>query len=72
MLSREEYNEKLERNQFTRTIMRSEPKYICPKCGGGMRQDLTGMGSEVLACYPPIYRNRYECDNCQFSEWLNS
>ena len=70
--NREDYIKELENNRLTETIMRSKPKYKCPKCGGGMRQDLSGMGSEVLTCNPPIYRNRYECDSCEFSEWLES
>lgn len=70
--NREDYIKELKNNKLTETIMRSKPKYKCPKCGGGMRQDLSGMGSEVLTCNPPIYRKRYECDSCEFSEWLES
>lgn len=36
----------------------SEPKYICPKCGGGMCRDNT----KVLTSYPAKYE--YVCDNC--------
>lgn len=36
----------------------SEPKYICPVCGGGMCRD----NSKVLASYPPKYE--YRCNKC--------
>lgn len=36
----------------------SEPKYQCPKCGGGMcRNEML-----VLASYPPKYE--YKCNKC--------
>ena len=36
----------------------SEPKYLCPKCGGGMcRNEMV-----VLASIPPQYE--YRCDKC--------
>ena len=42
----------------------SEPKYICPKCGGNVRKNL----SIVLTTYPPKYE--YMCDSCGYSENL--
>lgn len=41
----------------------SEPKYICPKCGGGMcRNEMV-----VLASYPAQYE--YKCDKCGHVEY---
>lgn len=41
----------------------SEPKYICPKCGGGMcRNEMV-----VLTSYPAQYE--YKCDKCGHVEY---
>ena len=41
----------------------SEPKYICPKCGGGMcRNEMV-----VLTSYPVQYK--YKCDKCGYVEY---
>ena len=41
----------------------SEPKYQCPKCGGGMcRNEMV-----VLTSYPPQYE--YQCDKCGYVEY---
>lgn len=41
----------------------SEPKYQCPKCGGGMcRNEML-----VLASYPPKYK--YKCNKCGHVEY---
>lgn len=42
----------------------SQPLYICPKCGGKVRQYL----GVVLTSYPP--KHRYECSNkdCDYFE----
>ena len=41
----------------------SEPKYICPKCGGGMcRNEMV-----VLTSYPPQYE--YSCNKCGYVEY---
>lgn len=42
----------------------SAVKFDCPKCGGGMRKDLT----VVLTSYPPRYI--YQCDKCKHIEHL--
>lgn len=41
----------------------SEPKYICPKCGGGMcRNEMM-----VLTSNPPKYE--YRCNKCNYTEY---
>lgn len=41
----------------------SEPKYICPKCGGGMcRNEIM-----VLTSNPPQYE--YRCNKCSYIEY---
>jgi hypothetical protein len=40
----------------------SEPKYICPKCGGGMCKN-----NMVLASNPPQYK--YQCNKCGHVEY---
>lgn len=51
-----------EYRKFAEGIMKqkewSEPKYICPECGGGMCRNET----YVLASYPPQYQ--YQCNKC--------
>lgn len=42
---------------------RSEPKYICPKCGGGMCKNET----MVFASNPPQYK--YQCNKCGHVEY---
>ena len=68
MLSREEYITKLEEEREQRNREYSKPKYICPKCGGGMRKNLRY--GEVLTTYPPIYKDFYKCDTCGFEETI--
>ena len=46
----------------------SDPKYACPKCGGGMRKNL--QHCICLASYPPQYRYTYKCDKCDYTEEL--
>ena len=46
----------------------SAPKYECPKCGGGMCQNLEG--GIMLTSNPPIYKNEYGCNNCYYVEYL--
>lgn len=41
----------------------SEPKYQCPKCGGGMCKNMM----IVLASYPEQYV--YKCDKCGHIEY---
>ena len=41
----------------------SEPKYQCPKCGGGMRRN----EMVVLTSYPAQYE--YQCDKCGYVEY---
>ena len=41
----------------------SEPKYQCPKCGGGMRRN----EMVVLTSYPAQYE--YQCDQCGYIEY---
>jgi hypothetical protein len=41
----------------------SEPKYICPKCGGGMCKNET----MVFASNPPQYK--YQCNKCGHVEY---
>ena len=41
----------------------SEPKYQCPKCGGGMHRN----EMVVLTSYPAQYE--YQCDQCGYIEY---
>ena len=41
----------------------SEPKYVCPKCGGGMCRHET----VVLTSNPPQYE--YQCNQCGYIEY---
>lgn len=41
----------------------SEPKYQCPKCGGGMCRD----NSKVITSYPSQYE--YKCNKCGHIEY---
>lgn len=61
--SAEEYRDMAEKSAFYFQEQWSEPKYRCPKCGGGMRKDLT----KVLTSLPPKYE--YECDKCGHVEY---
>ena len=45
------------------TCQWSEPKYQCPKCGGGMRRN----EMVVLTSYPAQYE--YQCDKCGYVEY---
>ena len=59
----EEYKEagRLFASQLTRQW--SEPKYQCPKCGGGMCKNLM----VVLTTYPSQYE--YQCDKCGYIDY---
>ena len=46
----------------------SDPIYPCPKCGGGMRQNM--FGGRVITAFPPIRQNEYQCDKCGFNEFI--
>lgn len=41
----------------------SEPKYQCPKCGGGMRRN----EMIILTSYPAKYE--YQCDKCSHIDY---
>lgn len=56
--SAKEYSEMANKAAFQFTAQWSEPKYQCPKCGGGMRKNLM----VVLTSYPAQYE--YQCDKC--------
>lgn len=61
--TRDEYAEEL--NSFKHAFVEwSEPKYICPKCGGNMRRNEV----RVLTSNPP--KRLYQCDKCAFTEFL--
>lgn len=56
--SAKEYSEMANKSAFQFTARWSEPKYQCPKCGGGMcRNEMV-----VLTSYPAQYE--YQCDKC--------
>ena len=56
--SAKEYSEMANKAAFQFTGQWSEPKYQCPKCGGGMcRDEMT-----VLTSYPP--QRKYQCNKC--------
>lgn len=44
----------------------SEPRFKCPKCGGGMRKNL----QEICTSLPPKYE--YRCDTCGLVTFLNN
>ena len=56
--SAKEYSEMANKIAFQFTGQWSEPKYQCPKCGGGMCKNLM----VVLTSYPTQYE--YQCDKC--------
>lgn len=56
--SAKEYSEMANKIAFQFTAQWSEPKYQCPKCGGGMCKNLM----VVLTSYPAQYE--YQCDKC--------
>lgn len=56
--SAKEYREMANKAAFQFTAQWSEPKYQCPKCGGGMCKNLM----VVLTSYPVQYE--YQCDKC--------
>lgn len=56
--SAKEYSEMANKAAFQFTAQWSEPKYQCPKCGGGMCKNLM----VVLTSYPVQYE--YQCDKC--------
>ena len=58
-----EYREASQKSAFQFTSQWSEPKYKCPKCGGGMcRNEMV-----VLTSYPAQYE--YQCDKCGYIEY---
>lgn len=56
--SAEEYRKIVNEAALQFTAQWSEPKYQCPKCGGGMCKNLM----VVLTSYPAQYE--YQCDKC--------
>lgn len=69
MPSREEFIENMV-NKSKIESMYSEPRFICPKCGGNVRQNL--YNSIVLTCLPPIHQDLYECESCDYAEYIES
>ena len=61
--SAKEYSETAEKAAFQFTAQWSEPKYQCPKCGGGMCKNLM----VVLTSYPAQYE--YQCDKCGYIDY---
>lgn len=57
------YREAAQKSAFQFTSQWSEPKYQCPKCGGGMRRN----EMIVLTFYPTQYE--YQCDKCGYIEY---
>lgn len=58
-----EYREAAQKTVLQFSSQWSEPKYQCPKCGGGMRRNEMA----VLTSYPPQYE--YQCDKCGYIEY---
>ena len=54
----EEYSKMAQELVFKYNSQWSEPKYQCPKCGGGMRRN----EMVVLTSCPPKYE--YKCNKC--------
>ena len=61
--SAKEYREAAEKEAFQYALSWSEPKYQCPKCGGGMRKNMM----VVLTSYPAQYE--YQCDKCGYVDY---
>ena len=61
--SAKEYREAVNKIAFQFTTQWSEPKYQCPKCGGGMCKNLM----VTLTTYPAQYE--YQCDKCGYIEY---
>ena len=57
----EEFTKDIPHTEVFNTATKSEPKYICPDCGGDVRKRLDIRLDIILTSYPPKYR--YECDN---------
>lgn len=73
LLTKEKYKEyisKLSPKNSINISKWSEPVYICPRCGGGMRKNLWTCRS--LTCNPPVTEYEYRCDNeeCNNTEYL--
>ena len=58
-----EYREASQKAAFQFTGQWSDPKYQCPKCGGGMCRNET----ITLTSYPAQYM--YQCDKCGHKEY---
>lgn len=67
MKNREEYINNIRPRSFN-TITKSEPLFSCPKCGGNVRKNLNNC--LCLTSNPPIYKYLYECDSCDYNEYL--
>ena len=59
----EEYRKAVSKTIMDFNVQWTEPKYQCPKCGGGMCKDLT----RVCTSIPPQYL--YECNKCGHVEY---
>lgn len=58
-----EYREAAQKSAFQFASQWSEPKYQCPRCGGGMcRNEMV-----VLTSYPAQYE--YQCDKCGYVDY---
>lgn len=64
-MTKEEYILTRQGNDNLFTKKYSEPKYECPRCGGNVRKNLL----IILASNPPMFQ--YECDNCDYIDYLN-
>lgn len=67
MITREEYIESLKQKN-TDSYGRSEPKYKCPHCGGNVRKLIDRC--VCLASYPSKEQYLYECDDCNYNEYI--
>ena len=67
MKTREEYIKSLEQTK-TDLYGRSEPKYKCPHCGGNVRKVLYNY--VCLATYPSKEQYLYECEDCNYNEYV--
>jgi predicted RNA-binding Zn-ribbon protein involved in translation (DUF1610 family) len=65
MLTAEQYKEEVRLSRLVVEPEWSEPKYICPKCGGYVRKNL-----RVALLSSPL-KYLYKCQMCDYEEYLN-
>lgn len=68
-MTRDEYVRIINKEQNNiATKIYSEPIYICPVCGGKVRKNYNTC--MVLTSNPPQIMYRYDCNACDYQEYL--